>query len=609
MLFSLRNRLIALFGLLLFCSLGLVYYMMFNESRAVIRAYIESSALEKMDEYGSLVRMGLAQIYDLSSIIFNSDMTHQWDAAVSDPGLPPNEKTLAHLKFSQFLTRTLNNYSGVSSITVYRKEGFWVGTDNRMAHDRSFLDETWYREFIREDRHWVPAHLDSVLFPDVEPYPVISLLLPIGTFKPALADSVMKVNVRAEFFQQPLNRIHLGENGSIFLLDAEGRPMLQQEEYHSISQTARQIAENRLHGSSEGVLYLTNEHGESEIMVYKTIKPYNWLLVGVVSEKELFAKLTGLRNAMIAWAGLLLAASVAAATWISHGITKPLSRLVRAIRHVQKGEFEKAEHRLSLPGAVTNEVAFVMQAFRNMIGLLQQHIRTEFQLKMLRQQAELKALLMQINPHFLFNTLELLSSLAMQQRTRDTVRVIEALGSMLRFSLKVHEECVPLQDELRYVQHYLDILRIRFRDRLSISVTAEGSLERVRVIKFVLQPLVENAVKFAASHKSHQETAVVDINVRRERDRIVMSVSDNGPGIPADLAERLRTESLAVQLDDVLNRPDGRIGLRNTLARCRLHYGDRFSFVVDSGPREGTRIELRLPVEEVDEDVSRDDRG
>ncbi|HEY8528553.1 MAG TPA: sensor histidine kinase [Paenibacillaceae bacterium] len=609
MLYSLRSRLIALLSLLLFCSFGLVYFVLFNESRAIIRGYIESSALEKMDEYGSVVRMALTQIYDLSSIIFNSDMTRKWDDVMSNPAVPDNEKTLASISFSQFLTRTLYNYSGVSSVTLYRKEGFWVGVENRMARDGSFLDEAWYKDFINGRHRWVPAHTDPVEAPGAAPYPVVSLLLPIGTFKPELAHTVMKVNVRAEYFQEPLSRIHLGETGSIFLLDAEGRPMLFPERFGELSEQARGVVASGIPGSSQGVLYLTEEPGNREILVYKRLRPYDWLLVGVVSERELFAKLTGLRNTMVASAALLFVLSVAAAMWISHGVSKPLSRLAIAMRHVQKGDFEKAESRLPPTRRMGSEVAFVMESFRNMVGLLRQHIRTEFELKLLRQQAEYKALLMQINPHFLFNTLELMSSLAIQRRSKDTVRVIEALGKMLRFSLQIGER-VPLEEELRYVRHYLDILGIRFRDRLSVTIREEGSPGRVPVMKFVLQPLVENAVKFSASQEG---TAVVEIAARLDGDRLVLCVADNGPGMPPELVERLQTESPSVQLDEVLNRPKGRIGLRNTLARLRLHYGPQFAFRIESGEGKGTRIELMLPAEPVEggdeADAAGDDCG
>ena len=100
-------------------------------------------------------------------------------------------------------------------------------------------------------------------------------------------------------------------------------------------------------------------------------------------------------------------------------------------------DFDGAENRIPADEKVRNEVSYVTTTFRNMVSRLRYHIKTEFELKLLKQQAEYKALLMQINPHFLFNTLELLSSLAMQQRTQDTVRVIEALGKMMRFSLKI----------------------------------------------------------------------------------------------------------------------------------------------------------------------------
>lgn len=604
MFYSLRSRLIAFFVVLLVLSFGLVSYLLFNESRSIVRSYIESSALEKMDEYGSFVNMALIQIYDLSSLVFNSDITKEWDNAQADPALSEGEKTFSSVQLSKFLTQTANNYSSVSSVTIYRQDGVWISNGNLVVPDRTFLSEGWYKNFMTRGDHWVSAHTDQVETRQSRPYRVLSLLLPVGTFEPSLSKSVLKVNVSENFFLEPLNRIHLGESGTIFLLDQNGQPILSQQEYAGYASAHARVEDIRRSDDKQGVVYMRNEHGGSDIIVYKKLNP--WLLVGIVSEEDLYAKLFRLRSSIIWFTTLLLVCAIVIATWLSHGITKPLSQLAAAMRFMQKGDFAGAEQRLPEARVVRNEVGYVTLTFRRMIGQLRQHIKTEFELKLLRQQAEYKALLMQINPHFLFNTLELLSSLSMQGRGQDAVQVIESLGKMLRFSLRLSEDLIPLREELQYLKQYLSILQIRFGDRLELSLAEEGQPGQRQIVKFILQPLVENAVKYSFQR---QMTARVSIGVYGDQDGVRLRVADNGPGLPAELIQDLYKERASIQFAQILHTGSRHIGLRNVLARCQLYYGERFTFTIDSGPDGGAVIELRLPVQEGTADVSRIDRG
>ncbi|GAB2695419.1 sensor histidine kinase [Paenibacillus thermoaerophilus] len=607
MFYSLKNRLIAFFVLLLVLSFGTMSYLIFQESRLIIRSYIETSALEKMDEYGSFVHMAALQMYDLSSLVFNSEVTSNWDHTLSDPAAGEGEKMLANISLSKFLTHAANSYSGVSSVSLYRRDGLVVSDNNQIMTNRSHLDTKWYRDFVEKSNHWVSSHTDEVELNRSRPYPFISLLLPIGSFEPSAAKTVMKVNVSAEFFLEPLNRIHLGERGTIFLLDHEGHPMLSQEQYAPHEEAARKVEEIRNGNTRQGVVYLRNPAGSTDILVYKKLKQNGWMLVGFVTEADLYANLYRLRTTIVLFSSFLLIAAIVVATWLSYGITKPLSRLASAMRSVQKGEFDLAENRIPPERSVRNEVGFVTSSFRNMVRQLKQHIQTEFELKLLRQQAEYKALLMQINPHFLFNTLELLSSLSVQRKTAESLKIIEALGKMLRFSLNAAEDLVSLRQEIDYLRYYLTILEIRFGDRLRLSLRVDGEPGNREIVKFILQPLVENAVKYSFAE---QAVAEVDIRISVEPERVRLLVADNGPGMPPGLAERLYAETAHSRLHDVLNRGSGTIGLRNVLARCRLYYGQGFEYAIrsaDSGP--GTTIELILPIGEGASDVSSADRG
>ena len=199
-----------------------------------------------------------------------------------------------------------------------------------------------------------------------------------------------------------------------------------------------------------------------------------------------------------------------------------------------------------------------------MIIRLRQHIQNEFELKLLRQQAEYKALLMQINPHFMFNTLELVSSLAMQRRTDDTVQVIEDLGKMMRYSMHTNDDRVLLAEELTYVRHYISILQTRFGPKLDISTQESGRLEHLVIVKFILQPLIENAVKYSFNY---QTTAEVHIRICRNKEHLHLQIKDNGPGMPQDIITRLQdSESVTAQLEPMLRHSSWHIGLGNVVA-------------------------------------------
>lgn len=600
MFYSLRNRLIASFVLLFVLAFCTISIMVFNQSRSIIRSYIESSALEKMDEYGSYISMVQTQVYDLASIVFNSEITKNWDAAVSDPHASAGEKNAAHYRMSQFLMQTTNSYSSVSSVTVYRREGMWISSGNQVVFDEPLVDQDWYRDLINHYEYWVPAQSDAAERRNNNPYPVIAMLMPIGSFEPAHARSVMKVNVSADYFLDPLERIHLGTGGSIYLLDQNGQPMMKQAEYNAYADMQPTVAGLSKDSAKQGVAYVTNRHGATEILVYKKLPKTNWMLVGFVSEQDLYAPLLKLRDTIIAIASVLLLLSLFLATWLSHSITKPLSRLITAMRYVERGDFEIAESRFASGMPVRSEIGFAAATFRGMVVRLRQHIKTEFELKLLRQQAEYKTLLMQINPHFLFNTLELMSSLAMQKRTDDTVDVIESLGKMLRFSLRINEDLVRLGDELKYARYYTAILQTRFGDRLRISVEGEDEAGSLVVVKFILQPLIENAVKYSLRDR---DEAIVRIRIERLQGQVWLSVIDNGPGIDNEIRRRLIEQSAAAQLEQLLNRDGSRVGLANVLTRCRLYYGSLFEARIGTAEGGGTAITLILPEQEERKDV------
>jgi two-component system sensor histidine kinase YesM len=152
----------------------------------------------------------------------------------------------------------------------------------------------------------------------------------------------------------------------------------------------------------------------------------------------------------------------------------------------------------------------------------------------------------------------------------------------------------------------MSILEVRFGDKLHLSIEVDKGLDDAMIIKFILQPLIENAVKYSFLQSPE---ALVSIRVRREDDCIRLSVADNGPGMPAELLRKLTDQAAYAQLDQILTSRSREIGLGNVLARCKLYYGELFGLRIESVPGEGTVIELILPFREEHVHVSSVDRG
>ncbi|MGO4376246.1 hypothetical protein AB4Z21_36960, partial [Paenibacillus sp. MCAF20] len=142
----------------------------------------------------------------------------------------------------------------------------------------------------------------------------------------------------------------------IYLLDQDGQPMLSQSEYVAHANMKKAVDAIRTGTGKQGVVYVKSEQGAKEILVYKKLAKTNWMLIGFVSEKDLYAPLMKLRNTIFILALVLIVLSILLATWLSHGITKPLSRLITAMRYVERGDFEVAESRVHPAKFIRNEI-------------------------------------------------------------------------------------------------------------------------------------------------------------------------------------------------------------------------------------------------------------
>ncbi|BCG58205.1 sensor histidine kinase [Paenibacillus sp. URB8-2] len=303
----------------------------------------------------------------------------------------------------------------------------------------------------------------------------------------------------------------------------------------------------------------------------------------------------------IAVFALITTLSIVVALWISRSITVPVSALVRSAESVSKGNLDTV-----LPSESKDELAALSTAFVKMLAGLKESIEKDRQIaekEQLVKTLELRALQSQINPHFLYNTLNALSKLALLEEAEQTSDLIVSMSSFLRYNLQNLDRQVPLRSELEHVKEYIRLQQARFRDRVEFRLDIEDKALDVRVPSLTIQPIIENAFVHGIAHM--ESGAVISLIVREDPAETKIIISDNGKGMTEDIRTALLSRSPAAHAPGALGpetvaqaKPGARstgLGIRNVFRRLELVYEREDLVQISSQPGKGTTVMLTIP--------------
>ncbi len=291
--------------------------------------------------------------------------------------------------------------------------------------------------------------------------------------------------------------------------------------------------------------------------------------------------------------GLLAAAAAVLAAvgfslLFSRVVSRPIVALAAKMRSVTIRDYDA--------GGGTrrgDEVGLLESSFDTMVQRNQELIAQKFQTRIEKRSAQLRALQAQINPHFMYNTLQIIGGMAIKKDAPEIYDVTVELSDIMRYSLSFCKEMVPLREELRYLDSYLSIQNRRFGERIQIKKSIDEALMDCLIPKLILQPLVENSLEHGLSGKGG--AWCVEITGTLEGGDMLLSVSDNGLGMDAERLAYIRAE-IAKGVDNAI-ASSAHIGLVNVNSRIRLKYAGRFGVTVDSVQGEGTRVGIRMPAQ------------
>ncbi|MNH94981.1 Sensor histidine kinase YpdA [compost metagenome] len=284
------------------------------------------------------------------------------------------------------------------------------------------------------------------------------------------------------------------------------------------------------------------------------------------------------------------AAIIVFVSLLSYSTFTPIKRLIRNMARVEIGNFGLEAFKTR-----DDEIGILETRFALMVHNLDEYVIRDYKQRIELSTAQLKMLQAQINPHFLYNALQSINTLAIRHRMDDISDKITELGSILRYSMDLSKEVVPLEQEIEHIEHYLSLQEGRFRNKLAFRIKSEPRALHIPVPKMILQPLVENSIIHGFEKGTGSGEIEVTVTVQ---DSVIISIIDNGQGMDQATVEKIMR--IYKQNRPELREEGGGIGLLNVLQRLRIKYGERFEWDISSLPYDKTEIRLSLPLLEED---------
>ena len=412
-------------------------------------------------------------------------------------------------------------------------------------------------------------HVESI-FPGWYPW-VVTMIEPLESDG---EEAWVALDLRFASISSYINNVGIGQHGYCFLMDESG--ILYHPQQQLIYSQLKSEDTDTLANLPDGT------YSESNVIyVLKTVEGSPWRVVGVSYVDELVTSNLWENFWLLASAAVaILLAALVSSIVISRALSRPLKGLSRAMRQFEKN----ADTFTYAPVGGAREVQELSESFSHMVVKIQHLMETVRREEINLRKTELKALQAQINPHFLYNTLDSIAWMCEQGRNDEAVQMVNALAQLFRISISRGHELIPIRSELRHAESYLKIQKHRYKNQFSYRFDVDESCLDFLCNKITLQPIIENAIYHGINGLVDEGEIV--ITLRADGSDVVFTVADNGVGMEEEQIQAI----LRKERSDHTG-----IGIKNVNDRLKIYFGEGYGITIDSEPDVGTTVTIRMP--------------
>ncbi|GAB1157638.1 sensor histidine kinase [Paenibacillus illinoisensis] len=394
---------------------------------------------------------------------------------------------------------------------------------------------------------------------------------------------ILLVDINFKQMDELSRRVSLGQRGYVYIIDESAGNIV----YHPQQQLMYMGLKSE---NIEQALVATGSYedeadGQKRLNTVKSVANIGWKIVGVAYLDEIMTTRQEVNGYLVRVLLVVLILVILVSMLLSSSLTRPIRRMERKMKAVERGDFN-----VELPVQGPLEVERLSRRFNLMVYKIRTLMNEIIHEQEQKRRLELEALQAQINPHFLYNTLNSVVRMVGMSRNEEVITMITSLSRLFRISLSQGKTIITVREELEHAHHYLTIQQMRFKRKFRFSLDADEDTLECLTLKLVLQPLIENAIVHGIEY--HTDEGCIEIRVYRESDQLVFRITDNGVGMTEEQVAGLLQGSPIVK-----SGAGSGVAVRNVHDRIQLYYGEGCGLEFESDLEEGTTVWIRIPVQ------------
>lgn len=530
----------------------------------------------KLEKFSSYINEKYNRVYNLSNYIHSGQISHIMAKVSEDNALAYHIDYIKSTRvFSQGIFSADSDISDV--ILISKNKVVYSSTvqgTSEVKPSYDFMENTNIKELLKSDSDMLITIDTSLEYTLKSREPVVSFIGKIfdaDQFPKRKLVGVYIINI-------PYSKIEtaIGEKeairGNILLVNKADKVL-----FSSDQEQLGKVIEYKKEGVSNS--------GKNDFFEIWEVGLSGLKVAYIFEEKALYAEIYKNMHKTYLILGVAIAITLIWSWCVCQVFNKRVRILTESMSYVQKGDFS---HRIPIKSQ--DEIGLLSEAFNDMCEKLNDYIAKVYHSEIKLKNAEVNALQTQINPHFLYNTLESIKAEALVNNDVTTAQMISQLGNLFRWSSKIDDKIVSLEDELDYINTYLELQQFRFHNNLKVDILVADDLLDYGVPKLILQPIIENTIKHGL--RLGEQPGFIKISAEENTDhRLEILINDNGKGMTEE-----RLTKIHKKLKKVISQEDfGSIGMQNVHQRLRLMFGAEFGLTISSREGQGTTVKLILP--------------
>ena len=488
----------------------------------------------------------------------------------------------------QFSMLYETNVDKIQSLALYGYDGMLIESEPvaTVKDNVKVADQKWYQDARSEieNIHFSTPHVQN-LFDDgtFRYHRVVSLSRSVDINDGSTSGSgVLLVDMKYSVLEDMLERINETSSGIYYYLCSRDGEIIYHPRWTEINRGLFKEKNNKAASYEDGI-YEMKTDGQKENIVVGSVAYTGWKLIGVVPESVQETSINKFRYYIITTILILVMMLLQVNRFISRKISRPIRELDESVKAYEAGAMPDIY--IGGSAEIRHLGYSVQKSYEQIEALMKEIIQQQTE----RRKSELDALQSQINPHFLYNTLESITWMIEAQRNKEAVVMISELAKLLRVSLSRGKTIISIGDELQHSRSYMNIQRVRYKERFKVEFLIDEEIKNYCIVKLVIQPLLENAIYYGVGNMDEDDDGQILIRGEKKGEDIYISIEDNGMGMPEDIRSNILTDNSKVP------KHGSGVGVINVHSRVSLMFGPEYGLEVYSELDEGTKVVIHIP--------------